>query len=89
MIDKEGYTALWVAIYDAAEKLAGRCQVYLSKKPNPKYRICQRLSAPAIETWQMVEALSLLMILIRADAVHCKDVVNIRIFSLAGFLGPM
>jgi len=31
MEDKEAYLALWAAICDAADKLAGRCQVYMSK----------------------------------------------------------
>ena len=84
MEDKEAYSALWGAICDAADKLAGRCQVYLSKTPDSGSRIGRGFPALEVETWQMVEALSLMMILIRASEVHSTDVVN-----LFGRIGPL
>jgi hypothetical protein len=83
--DIEGHNALWMAICDAASKLAGRCNVYVSRASEPKACVSSKMPVPPdLETWKLVEALSLLSILIKADKVDCGDVTN-----LFGQTGPL
>jgi hypothetical protein len=75
--DSEARRALWMAICDAASKLVGHCTVYLSRSPDREMRIVPKMPVPDVQTWQLVEALSLLAILLKADKVNCGDVTNI------------
>lgn len=83
-LDPEVYMALWMAICDAADKLAGRCKVYLSQTDDPEASISLKMQAPDVATWKLVEALSLLSILLKADKIDCGDVTN-----LFGKIGPL
>jgi hypothetical protein len=73
-----------MAICDAVSKLTGQCRVYISRTPELEARICNNMPVPDVETWKLVEALSLLAVLIKADKVICGDVVN-----LFGQTGPL
>jgi hypothetical protein len=73
--------ALWATICLAAKQLAHSCTVYV---PSPKKG--QRIAGipiPKMPTWRLMEALSLLAILLRADAVPACDVM------LFASIGPL
>jgi len=75
--DLEARKAIWMAICDASSKLAGHCTIYLSRSPSQETRISPKLPVAEVQTWQLMEALCLLAILIKADKVNCGDVTNI------------
>ena len=82
--DTEARKALWAAISDAAAKLAGNCTVFASGSPDIGSKICPQMPVPEVQTWQLVEALSLLAILLKADAV-----ITSKIWNLFGRTGPL
>ena len=84
IIDSEARAAIWMAICDAASKLAGRCKIHISRETKPVLCISNRSRVPEEPTWKLVEALSLLAILMNADEVYCKDV-----FNIFGKTGPL
>jgi len=73
----EERNAVWTAITDCATRLAGKCDIYISRTPNIVSKIHQDMAIPVIQTWQLVEALSLLAILIKADSVATFEICNI------------
>jgi hypothetical protein len=82
--DAEAHRALWMAICEAGNKLAGRCSVYVSRAPEPTAKLGRQVETPEVETWKLVEALSLLAILINAEEVGSSEVSN-----LFGKTGPI
>ena len=82
--DYDARRALWLAICDAAVKLAGCCRVYISRTTNFGAHINAKMPIPEVQTWKLVEALSLLAILIKADKVQSSEVTN-----LFGRTGPL
>jgi hypothetical protein len=82
--DHEARSALWSAICDAAAKLAGCCKVFMSRSKDPATLVRSGMPVPDVKTWQLVEALSLLAILIKADAIRSHEVANIF-----GATGPL
>ena len=82
--DPEAHSALWAAICDVASRFAGQCRVYASRTPEPGSHIRGKMQIPDVETWKLVEALSLLSVLLKADKVYCEDVTN-----LFGQTGPL
>jgi hypothetical protein len=83
-IDVEALNALWKAIWEAVEQLSPRCAVYSSPVPDDAHLVHFGKSTPEIKPWQLVEALSLLAILVRADEIE-----NIEILNLFGKTGPI
>lgn len=77
MRDEKAYFALWRAVCDAADKLASRCQISYLQRPGVKIRVRPGLGPPEVESWQLVEALSLLMVISNADAVFVPEVGNL------------
>jgi len=84
MIDKEAHAALWRAICDAAEKLSRKYQIFFSIDRKYGLQIDFAQTIPDVDTWQLVEAISMLMILTRADAVISTGKIN-----LFGRNGPL
>ena len=82
--DLEARNALWMAICEAGSKLTNRCSVFISPTPEEGARIGIEMHIPEVQTWKLVEALSLLTILIWADEVHTGEVCN-----LFGRTGPI
>jgi hypothetical protein len=82
--DLDARTALWHAIREAVDNLAGQCAVYTTPAKEPRGRIDRSKKIPDVPTWKLVEALSLLTILMRADKVHTTEVLN-----LFGRTGPL
>jgi len=82
--DLEAYTALWMAICDAVGKLSGRCKVYLSQTPEQRMLVSDKLITPEVQTWKLLEALSLLTIILKADKLNFGVVTN-----LFGQTGPL
>jgi len=77
MRDEEAHLALWRAICDAADKLSGRCQIKYRERPGAKILVSSGLIPPGVQSWQLVEALSLLMIISAAEAVFIPEVSNL------------
>ena len=82
--DEEAREALWMAICDAASKLAGCCRIYMSRSSALGTHISAAMPVPEVHTWRLVEGLSLLAILVRADEVKTREVTN-----LFGRTGPV
>lgn len=82
--ETEARKALWAAISDGATKLVGKCSVYISGTPDIGSKIHPQMPVPEVQTWQLVEALSLLAILIKADRV-----ITSKICNLFGRTGPL
>lgn len=76
-MDIEARKALWMAILDMVAKLSGQCAFYFSPKPERLSRINSSTQIPDAPAWRLVEALSLIMILARAESVHCNNVPNL------------
>jgi hypothetical protein len=72
--DPEVRAAIWATVCTAAEQLHS-CAVLLPsvKKAKPQ-EISNNSPVPSFKTWRLVEALSLLGILLRADSVQTKAV---------------
>jgi len=83
-IDVEAQQALWRAVCEAAEQLAPRCAVYSSQIPDEPGLIRVGRPIPEVKPWQLIEALSLLAILMRADEVNSSEIL-----SLFGKTGPL
>jgi len=75
--DTEARSALWNAVCEAAEQLATRCTVYSTRTPMPAGLVRTGQPIPEVHVWQLVEALSLLTILLRADTVTNPEVLNV------------
>jgi len=75
--DTEARSALWSAVCEAAEQLATRCTVYSTRLSTPTGLIRIGQPIPEVQVWQLVEALSLLTILLRADAVKSQEILNV------------
>jgi hypothetical protein len=84
VVDSEARVALWKAICEGVGKLSGQCVIYTSRSADPEARISGRMETPDVQTWQLVEALSLLSILISADRVYTAELLN-----LFGRTGPV
>jgi len=83
-VDLEARQALWNAIRYAGSRLASQCAIYLSKRLVAEEGLSNLIAPSDVPTWRLVEALSLLMILAKADTVSCKAVPNIM-----GQTGPL
>jgi hypothetical protein len=75
--DTEARNAIWASIKDCASKLTGRCAIYVTQTPNSDARIYPQMLTPDVMAWQLVEALSLLTILLKADSVNTAEICNI------------
>jgi len=82
--DPEAREALWHAVLKAADRLSGQCTAYVSLTPGKPVRVDSRMQLPEVPAWRLVEALSLLAILLRADKV-----ITGEIFNLLGKTGPL
>src|SRR5438093_11836771 len=71
--DAAARRALWKAICFAAQQLAQQCTVYISSA-NGKLQNVIGQPFPDVRTWQLMEALSLLAIFLRADKVAAAAV---------------
>ena len=80
----EARLAVWEAICDAAEALDGQCAIYRSAKASSPQRLTFETSVFDLPTWKLVEALSLLSILRRAERV-----VDRQVFNIFGRTGPI
>jgi hypothetical protein len=81
--DAAAKEALWREICEAAVQLASHCIVSSSALNAPPGRLDPKQPVPDVPTWKLVEALSLLSILLRAGRVRA-GLVNIF-----GKLGPL
>lgn len=81
--DTDARKALWREICEAATQLAGHCTVSASTGRGNSRRIDASQPVPSVFTWQLVEAISLLSILLRAEGVHSGSV------NLFAKLGPV
>ncbi len=75
--DSEARLKLWSAICHAADLLEGSCSVFISKEPEPEGRVKGTSALPNVRTWQLMEALSLLSVLLKAEKVVSEKVYNI------------
>ena len=75
--DFEARLALWSAICHSADLLAGSCSVYISTEPEPEGRVRRASTLPDVKTWQLMEALCLLSVLLKAEKVVSREVCNI------------
>jgi len=75
--DTEARNAIWASIKDCASRLAGKCAIYVSRTLNSDTRIYAQMPIPDVMAWQLVEALSLLTILLKADSVSTTEICNI------------
>ena len=81
--DDAARRALWAAVCLGAEQLASQCTIYYVSPGRPNRHKVVAQIIPSVETWQLVEALSLVSILVRSDAVRSPDIV------LFGSTGPI
>jgi hypothetical protein len=84
VVDRADHSTPWKAVLDSAWRLAGRCAIYLSKSPDEKSRDSCNTPIPNVKAWRLVEALSLLMILSKAEKMISNEVIN-----LLGRTGPL
>ncbi|MBW4472626.1 MAG: hypothetical protein KME45_19970 [Stenomitos rutilans HA7619-LM2] len=72
--DTQGREAIWRGICSVAEQLLSRCQILmrLGAEAIPQALLGQPI--PDVRTWQLVEGLSLLTMLLRADDVRTGKV---------------
>jgi len=82
--DPEARAAIWRAICYAANMLAGQCKVYISRERGEHISDNPPVPDAKVDTWKLVEALSLVTILLKADRVKCSEVPN-----LFGQNGPL
>ena len=75
--DPEARLALWRALLNVSERLAGRCAVFASRLPMQDGRLHGEKPPKSNANWQLVEALSLLAILLRADDILTPNVTNV------------
>jgi len=75
--DIEARNAIWASIKACASKLVGRCTIYVSRTLKSDARIHQQMPIPDVMAWQLVEALSLLALLLKADSVFTTEICNI------------
>lgn len=73
----------WQAICKASELLASRCSVFMVDESGAKEKVNLSLSIPNKEPWQLMEALCLLVVLLKADSVHSHEIK-----ILSGKSGP-
>jgi hypothetical protein len=77
-LDSEARSVLWREICEASVQIASRCSVYAPDGSGALLRVDAFLHCPAVQTWQLVEALSLLSIILRADEVRTNSVRDTR-----------
>lgn len=75
---------IWQAVCDAAEALAPGCLVYRSRERDEAQRLSFETSVRDVETWKLVEVLSLLAILGRSERVR-----ETAIYNVFGRTGPI
>lgn len=81
--DPEVPAAVWATIRLVAEQLAHRCTVNMLSKSTGQRETIVNCAVPDVPTWRLVEALSLLGILLRAQAVKASEV------TLFASIGPV
>lgn len=69
--------AIWAAICEAAARLSGTCRVFLSNSAERATMVRPGMPLPQSQTWQMVEGLSLLALLLKASSVVTPDLRNL------------
>ncbi|MBA3017463.1 MAG: hypothetical protein KJ550_09610 [Proteobacteria bacterium] len=74
--------ALWGGIQRSSQMLAGKCSVFVTEKPIDIGRVNSGIPEPDVETWKLMEALSLLAVLLKAELIITTDICNI--FGKAG-----
>ena len=72
----EAQLALWEAICDSAAGLGDGCRIYRSPTQDPRSRLSFGMSIAGVPTWKLVELLSMLAILGRADRVISSSICN-------------
>jgi hypothetical protein len=72
--DIEARAALWREICEASLQLAPRCSVFATSGSGASLRVNAGQSLPSVPNWQLVEAISLLCIILRADEVRSSTV---------------
>lgn len=72
--DDQARAVLWREIIEAALQLASRCSVYATDGSGALLGLRPFQPLPTAPTWQLVEALSLLSIILRADEVRTNSV---------------
>jgi hypothetical protein len=74
LLDSEARSVLWREICEASVQLASRCSVFTPDGSGALLRLDAFQPRPAVPPWQLVEALSLLSIILRADEVRTNSV---------------
>lgn len=77
MDEQESRNSLWLAIRDTAFKMSGKCGVYISENPNQESLVIRQNSVPTVKTWQLLEGLNILAVLMKSDRVVTEHVCNI------------
>lgn len=84
MRDDEAYWTIWEAIHGAINKLESRYTIRIPLIKDRGLFPYSSSAVPDLQTWQLVEILSLLVIMLRAE-----DVESRRITNILGKLGPV
>src|SRR5690242_1642851 len=76
--DIEARSVLWREICEASLQLSSRCSVFTTGDSGALLRLKAPQPVPAVPTWQLVEALSLLSIILRAAEVRSGSIILFR-----------
>lgn len=82
--DIDARLSLWNSICHAVDVLSGKCSVFTSAKPDENYKITNSSVLPDVKTWQLMEAICLLAVLLKADKIW-----NDKICNIFGKTGPI
>jgi hypothetical protein len=75
--DPAARAALWGGIKHSSDMLAGKCSVYVTQEPIAIGRVTDGITEPDVETWKLMEALSLLAVLLKAESVISREICNV------------
>lgn len=81
--DHQARFALWEAIRHAAERIAHSCSVIGPAPDRGHISVRHIQSPPEVRTWQLLEALSLLSVLVKAVAITTPYFSSRRMGQLA------
>jgi hypothetical protein len=76
--ESEARIVLWREVCEASLQLSSRCSVFTTDRNGASFRVNPSQPIPIVSPWQLVEALSLLSIILRADEVRSKSVYLFR-----------
>ena len=77
-LDTEDRSILWREICEASLQLASRCSVFTTDCSGALIRVMPPQPLPSVRSWQLVEALSLLSIILRAEEVRSNSIILFR-----------